>query len=189
MALDEARREVIALAVRRSASGRLLSDLVAGDVEGKAPPRELVAGPDLVTGARLSPRGDRIAYSVLADSVTLASTLYVSDYPMDSRRLTITETMADNAFAWGPDGRLWLVDRADDTMHVASFSSEPVLQLASIDAAFSLPASMSPQRGFAIAPDGRLLMVRSLDQTTGSRSGRLHVIVGWAEGRGAEAGP
>jgi hypothetical protein len=184
VALDESRGEVIALAVRLAEDGSLISNLVAGDLESAAPPRQLVAGPALVTGARLSPRLDRIAYSVLTDSVTLASTLYVSDYPIQGRPVSISESMTDNAFAWGPDGRLWFVDQTDDTMRVVRFAEEGELRVASIEEAFELPSSFWPRRGFAVAPDGRLLMVRRLDGESSSRSGMLHVVVGWIEAQG-----
>ena len=186
MALDGATEEVIALVVKTTDDGVLDSDLVVGDLAGRAPSRELLAGPTRVTGARLSPNGDRLAFSVLTDSVTLASTLYVSDYPELERWLPISDSMVNNGFAWGPDGRLWFVDRTDRAMRVASFSHEPELGVSAIDDAFLLSASFRPERGFAVAPDGRLLMIRSAKEAgdTAGPGGWIHVIVGWADDEG-----
>ena len=186
MALDAPRGEAIGLSYHRLNSGALRSDLVVGDFDGAAPSRELVVGPALVTGARLSADGDRLAYTVLTDSAAQISTLYVSDYPELNRRLPISETMVDNGYAWGPDGRLWFAEQTDNTMRVITFSQESHLQVTSIDPVFDVEPFW-PERGFAIAPDGRLLIIRGAREV-GGLSGRIHVVVGWADDQGLTAG-
>ncbi|MDX1383216.1 MAG: serine/threonine-protein kinase, partial [Thermoanaerobaculia bacterium] len=186
--LDEERGETIGVVMSLLESGARNVDLVAGSLDGEAPVRELVsgrtpgsgAGP---TGARLSPDGDRLAYALLADPVARVSTLYVAEYPGMERRLPISENLEDNGYAWGEDGRLWYSEASDNTMRVVSFSEGPDLAVSSIDVAFSNIGRFWPERGFAVAPDGRILMVRA-SREVGGLSGRIHVIVGWAREEG-----
>lgn len=145
-----------------------------------------MVGSAVVTGARLSADGDRLAYTIVTDPVAQISTLYVSDYPEMNRRLPISETMIDNGYAWGPDGRLWFAEQTDNSMRIVRFSQEPHLQVSSIDIAFGVEPFW-PERGFAIAPDGRLLIIRGVRELAGV-SGRIHVIVGWAHDQGLGAG-
>ena len=100
-----------------------------------------------------------------------------------NRRLPV-----DNGYAWGPDGRLWFFEQTDNTMRIVRFSQEPYLQVLSIDIAFGGLDSFWPERGFAIAPDGRLLIIRGAREASGL-SGRLHVMVGWAREEGLAVGP
>ena len=184
--LDATRGEVIGVDYQLTDTGALSSDLLVGDLRGEAPSRGLVVGPAVVTGARLSANADRLAYTELTDAAAQVSTLYVSDYPEMSRRLPISETMVDTGYAWGPDGRLWFAEQTDNTMRVVSFTREPDLQVSSIDIAFDVEPFW-PERGFAIAPDGRLLMIRGTREIAGL-SGRIRVIVGWTRDRELEAG-
>lgn len=148
------------------------TELVVGDLAGGGAARELLsgraagigAGP---SGARLSPDGDRLAYALLIDPVAQISTPYVAEYADMQRRLPISENLVDNGYAWGPDGRLWYAEQTDNTMRVVSFTDGPDLEVTSIDVGFSDLGRFWPERGFAIAPDGRLLMIRGARKSAG----------------------
>jgi eukaryotic-like serine/threonine-protein kinase len=186
VALDTSRNEVISLTTRTTAAGAWRTSLVASDLAGEASDRDLVTGDVVVGGARLSPDGTRLAYSVLtSDAFTQISTLYVADYPEMKRRLAISDGMSDNGYAWAPDGRLWFADAPDHTIRVVRFAPGPLLEVSSIEPVFELGVLFWTERGFAVAPDGRLLMVRGTREA-GGLAGRIRVVVGWAREQGLD---
>jgi hypothetical protein len=99
------------------------------------------------------------------------------------RRIPISENSVSAGYAWGPDGALWFGDLSDGSLRVATFESGEDLHLSKIDVAMTGGSDFWVERGFAIGPDGRRLMIRAAGAAPG-QDGRLHVVVGWAQEHG-----
>jgi hypothetical protein len=182
--VDQRRGEILYQNVRLQGGVRGDSDIWAAPIDGSGPGRPLLASAREEWSARPSHDGALLAFTLRGEDRTArpVGTLYVADYPELERRLPIVESVAFDGFAWGPDGRLWAFDEVRHTMVAITFEREPELRVASLVEAFH-SVSFWGERGFDVAPDGRLLVIQGAREATGLAA-RVQVVVGWMAEQG-----
>jgi len=153
------------------------SDIFVLPLAGDRRPRVLVATPGWDTCASFAPDGKRFAY---ASERGRTMDVFIQDYPGGSKPLQISR-QGGREPSWAPDGkRIYFLDLGRNLMEVTIGASGAPSEPKQV-----LPGEFtnSPDiwtRGYSIAPDGRLLVIRAPLEPEPA-SARISVVSNWFE--------
>jgi len=150
-------------------------DVYALSLRGPSSPHYLVSTPAYEGGGQLSSDGKWLLY---ASDESGTFEVYVKPYPGLDRRWTVS-TQGGTHGRWSSDGRE-IFYRKGSRMFSVTMNVQPQVSFSQPKLLFDQPYAFGPAITFAnydVAPDGqRFLMIRNE-----SSSGRLNVVLNWAE--------
>lgn len=165
--VDRRHGRLICVREDHSASSRdALTELVAVDLEGRQPPRTLLAGNDFYSTPRLSPDGMRIAWLAWNHP----------NMPWDGTELWVGDLQGDGSIAaarlvaggaeesifqpeWSPDGVLYFVSDRTGWWNLYRERDRQVEHLAPMEAEFGVPQWVFGMRTYAFESPGRAVCI------------------------------
>jgi serine/threonine-protein kinase len=162
------------------AGGRDIFGLRIGAVDSTLTP--LVASPYDESAFAISPDGRWIAYHA---NETGRSEVFVRPFPNTNDAKEQISADGGQAPLWSRDGRELFYVRADSTMMAVTVTTGPVWRRGEPHALFKLRGALATLDGeyyaaWDVAPDGRFLFARSLEDRDNRRT-PLIVIENWVE--------
>jgi dipeptidyl aminopeptidase/acylaminoacyl peptidase len=159
-------RLIICVRERHDVPGEPRNELVAFPSDGSAEPRVISTGRDFYAFPRISPDGDRLAWTAWDHPLLPfeGADLCVADLAADGtlaneRRVAGSATEAVTQPVWAPDGSLFFVNDPNGWWNLYAEKNGEVRTICELDAELAPPQWVFGIRTYVFLPDGRIALV------------------------------